>query len=352
MHSTPKNLTECIAEIPLLRVKIPSFVRQLLDNDGGHMTAIAQTTDGRLPRAPSPPTKVGSQPMNLTPATPGSVRGQLIAPLRGFGDVNPKTTMLTAEPLATASPVQIGRATFDYASLPPANAEFLRRRAASIRQGVKSTMEAISEIGGSLCGAKQMLGHGQFIRWRGSECGFSLRTAENYIRASAFAADKFATVANLPPATVYRLSAKSAPPEIVKEVLARAASGERISEGEVIRMFANHRKRRVASKKNEGKGRRAGPPHEGASLAQEKANNEITKANARAIMKQFGRNGTVFLLEMRENILEALSFLELEINASRPDEGGRRDINSVDTESLLVSAIPRKPRGESQDGNP
>jgi hypothetical protein len=54
-----------------------------------------------------------------------------------------------------------------------------------------------------------MLGHGQFVQWLESECGFSLRSARNYMRASEFAADKNATIARLPPATLYRLSAKN-----------------------------------------------------------------------------------------------------------------------------------------------
>ena len=82
----------------------------------------------------------------------------------------------------------------------PTTAEFLRNRATRIRQGVKSTVEAICDIGVQLCGAKQMLGHGQFVQWVESECGFSLRSAQNYMRASEFAADKYATVALLPPA--------------------------------------------------------------------------------------------------------------------------------------------------------
>jgi hypothetical protein len=41
-------------------------------------------------------------------------------------------------------------------------------------------------------------------------------------------------------------------------------------------------------------------------------------------MKEFGRNGAVLLLGMRENLLETLSFLEQEINSPNgPDEGGK-----------------------------
>jgi hypothetical protein len=105
----------------------------------------------------------------------------------------------------------------------------------------------------------------------------------------------------------------------------RAARGERVSHAEVMRMFgaAKDRKHQVASKETGDKRRRLGPQHEGPS-AREEAKNEIAKANARAIMKEFGRNGAVLLLGMRENLLETLSFLEQEINSPNgPDEGGK-----------------------------
>jgi len=258
------------------------------------MTTNPECQDGRSTPLPAALTKAGSE-VTLVTAT----RAQI-----------------AAGPPATV-PVKVERATFDYASLAPDDAAFLRKRAASIRQAVKLTMEAVYQIGVDLCGAKLKLRHGQFIEWVESECGFSLRAAQNYVRASVFAADKFATVANLSPATVYRLSAKSAPPEVVKEVLARAARGERVSHAEVMRMFlAAKRPEAPGCEGTQDKGRRAGPQHEGPLPAREEAKNEIAKANARAIMKEFGRNGAVLLLGIRDNILETLTFLEQEINVS------------------------------------
>jgi hypothetical protein len=68
---------------------------------------------------------------------------------------------------------------------------------------------------------------------------------------------------------------------------------------------AREGKQRLASKENGS--RRAGPRHEGSSSA---ANNVTSRANARALIKQFGRDGAVILPGMRESILETLSFLE------------------------------------------
>jgi hypothetical protein len=110
------------------------------------------------------------------------------------------------------------------------------------------------QIGVHLYGAKLTLRHGQFIEWVESECGSSLRAAENYVPASAFAADKSAAVANLSPTTVYRLSAKSGPREVVNDVLTCAASGERVSDAEVNRVFRGFKNRN--RNETQGKGRR------------------------------------------------------------------------------------------------
>ena len=94
-----------------------------------------------------------------------------------------------------------------------------------IRKEIQSTVEGVCTIGANLRRAKKILGHGQFVHWVESECRFSLRSAENYIRASVFASERFAIVACLSPTILYLLSAKNAPPEVVSEVLARAANG-------------------------------------------------------------------------------------------------------------------------------
>lgn len=108
------------------------------------------------------------------------------------------------------------RATFTYDAAPAVSAAVLRAEAIRIRKMVNSTTEAIIEIGRALLGAKQSLEHGQFGEWVQTECGFGLRTAENYIRVSRFAEGKTKCVSLLNPTTAYRLAAKSAPPAIVQ----------------------------------------------------------------------------------------------------------------------------------------
>jgi Protein of unknown function (DUF3102) len=124
-------------------------------------------------------------------------------------------------------------APFDYATVSAATATALRAQAERIRAAVKSTTEAIVQIGTDLIAVKQAIEHGKFQCWIESECGFSVRTAENYIRAAEFAEGKSATVALLQPATVYRLAAKSTPLAIVDDVLSRAGHGYFVSDGDV-----------------------------------------------------------------------------------------------------------------------
>jgi hypothetical protein len=292
------------------------------------MTAISEAPNGRLPRVPCAETKVGSEP-RVPPATRGPARNQLPVPRNGLPDPNRSHGLIPPVPgppaTVMAVPVKVGSTAFDYGSLVPEDAEFLRRNATRIREGIKSTVEAIYDIGVQLCGAKLKLGHGQFVQWVESECGFSLRSAQNYMRASEFAANKYATVALLPPATVYRLSAKNTPAEVVSEVLARAASGERVSDAEVMRMVrtAKQRIQRLARRETENKGDRVGPPHGESSSTREDAHSAIAKANARVFLDKFGRSGVVLLLGMQETTLQTLAVLAQEINASNePGEGG------------------------------
>ena len=150
------------------------------------------------------------------------------------------------------------RATFAYDAVPAVSAAVLRAEASRIRKMVNSTTAAIIEIVRALIGVKQSLEHGQFGEWVQAECGFGLRTAENYIRASQFAEGKTKCVSFLNPATVYRLAAKSAPPAIVQAVLDRASNGEIIADAEVVAAFEEAKfQKREAERQQKKSTRRA-----------------------------------------------------------------------------------------------
>jgi hypothetical protein len=147
---------------------------------------------------------------------------------------------------------------FDYGGVPAVTGAALRAQASRIRKLVKTTMAAIIQVGTDLMAVQKTLDRGgQFRDWIESECGFSIRTAENYIRAAKFAEGKSATVAFLNPATVYRLSAKSAPTEIVNAVIQRVEKGEVVSDREVCTALEEARiQKREAERKERQSARR------------------------------------------------------------------------------------------------
>lgn len=129
------------------------------------------------------------------------------------------------------------RATFTYDVVPAITAEALRAQASRIRKMVGGTTKIAIEIGLDLLAVKQSLSHGLFSEWVQAECGFSVSSAENYMRAARFAEGKIATVAILDAKIVYKLAAKSAPPAIVQSILDRAAKGEVVAHADVTEAF-------------------------------------------------------------------------------------------------------------------
>ncbi len=97
------------------------------------------------------------------------------------------------------------------------------------------------EIGDLLLQAKAQLDHGKFQTWAMDELGIRPRSAQNYMNAAAFVKDKSATIAHLPPATLYKIAAPSAPPEIVEKVLA----AETIDVSAIETELADYRHRQV-----------------------------------------------------------------------------------------------------------
>src|SRR5882757_1784411 len=94
------------------------------------------------------------------------------------------------------------------------------------------------EIGGDLLTIKGRLEHGQFTKWIEREIGISIRTAQGFMAAAKLAEGKCETVALLPPSTVRILAAKSTPPGIVEEVIARVGSGNIVTDAAVKELLA------------------------------------------------------------------------------------------------------------------
>src|SRR4051794_18823419 len=110
---------------------------------------------------------------------------------------------------------------FDYTALEETVRSQLKTILTTIRRNSRSSTKAIQTIGMALLDAKQHLDHGQLKAWVVSQCGFSMRTAERYMRVAEVFEDKYDFVSHLQPSTIYRLSAKSMSADIVGQVLAR-----------------------------------------------------------------------------------------------------------------------------------
>jgi hypothetical protein len=115
---------------------------------------------------------------------------------------------------------------FDYESLPPSVANFLRGQADRIRRQCASS---IIHVGKALLEAKRHLSHGAFLCWVEHEVGLPARTAQVYMRAASWSSGKGATVAHLSPSALYLLSTNGVPEEFIINVLDRVAAGEQIA---------------------------------------------------------------------------------------------------------------------------
>ena len=109
----------------------------------------------------------------------------------------------------------------------------LRRAAKMIRKHSRSSTKSIIAIGDALLLAKAHLKHGEFLSWIVRECDFTIRSAQNYIRACEFAKHHGETVALLTPAALYRLSASNTPTDAVGHVIAMLARNVVPAEGDI-----------------------------------------------------------------------------------------------------------------------
>jgi DUF3102 family protein len=97
--------------------------------------------------------------------------------------------------------------------------EFLDGLAERVRNHCRSTTASIIAIGGVLAQARGRVEHGQFKTWVTDQCGFTIRTAQNYMRAYALASQVGEIVSHLNPAALYRLSAAKTSQDVITHVV-------------------------------------------------------------------------------------------------------------------------------------
>jgi hypothetical protein len=169
---------------------------------------------------------------------------------RGIPELTqPGSTVARGNSLPVENTQAVCAELFDYTTVAPELVEKLRAQAQRLRSRIAKSTEGIIEIGRDLLAVKDNLEHGQFLHWVEAEIGIVPRTAQTYM-AAARLFDQYATVAYLPPATLYRLAAKSTPVEIVTQVVSKVEAGEFVSDAAVKSMIAdaNSQKREAKAK--------------------------------------------------------------------------------------------------------
>lgn len=139
-------------------------------------------------------------------------------------------------------------AVFDYSDFPDNIKGKLIRLAGQIKRASVEHVEKIFELGEIISEAHELMAgagrDGAFNPWVEKECGFSRRTAYNYLRVFQTFGKKCATLHTLSPTALYTLSAPETPKAAVEEAKKVAAKGlpmDAEQAKEIIAKFrANH----------------------------------------------------------------------------------------------------------------
>jgi hypothetical protein len=126
------------------------------------------------------------------------------------------------------------RVVFGYDVLPEPMAARLRQAVVDINEAHSNAIDAIAKIGNSLIAARTLLvRQGEFTFWVNAEFNWTLRTAQRYMSAAKFLAGKATCMSLLPAHLIYRISAPSADPEIVQDVVEAAEAGTPLAPKEI-----------------------------------------------------------------------------------------------------------------------
>jgi hypothetical protein len=196
---------------------------------------------------------------------------------------------------------------FDYSTMDAELAANLRKQAARIKKRIGKATQDLIDIGRDLLAAKkQLVDHGEFIGWVETEVGISRRTAQAYMAVARLAEAKGAAIALLPPTTVHRLAAKSAPPEVVSEVIAKAESGDVLPDRTVSEMILEAKSQRKQSVQDAGYGvrRPKQSKNENDALVQARQEDELRNQKtemaeaAETLLKAIGVDGVALVVKL------------------------------------------------------
>jgi Protein of unknown function (DUF3102) len=114
----------------------------------------------------------------------------------------------------------------------------LAEYAEAIRALGKRVLSDVLEIGERLSKARTLIAHGDWLRWLEDEFAWSDETARRFM--DVFELSKIHTVwdLDLPLGALYLLARRSTPDEVRDEMIARSASGERVTIAAVQKQIA------------------------------------------------------------------------------------------------------------------
>jgi Protein of unknown function (DUF3102) len=201
---------------------------------------------------------------------------------------------------------------FDYGALPSGTANVLRERGIQIRRAVKKTAEAIIAIGRDLIAAKKILGYGRFVDWVETECGFRIRTAQNYMAITRLSA-KYAFVAYLPVRVVLRLAHTRRRLEFLEKISANIGSERHLTEDEICALLEKFKKMRQLDPGRQ-RGRRPArlkPIEKPSAKYCDLTKTEYARLNAEHMEKTWGFLGLLFFRDMvnTDTVAETLQFV-------------------------------------------
>ena len=122
---------------------------------------------------------------------------------------------------------------FDYSALPTDVADTARAAADRIKGRHQHQMAAVIGTGRDLRAMKELLEHGQYLKWLDAEFAWTDRTARNYMSVAQQFGDKTEIISDLPLTEVYRLASPSTPSSVRDAVVARLEAGDRVEPVEV-----------------------------------------------------------------------------------------------------------------------
>lgn len=151
-----------------------------------------------------------------------------------LSEVNPlvemDSTLIEAEAIEESLPAHVSVLGFDYSGVSDAVAAEAEQTAQRIRDRLRGS---IIETGNDLLAIKVKLGHGKFGEWLKFHFSMSERTAQNFMNAASVFGATPKVIDVLPPSTVYKLAAKSAPVDVRQSVIDEVVAGSLPSQTDV-----------------------------------------------------------------------------------------------------------------------